>query len=302
MSILVVGSVAYDDLETPHGKKQNALGGTAVNFSAAASFFTPIHIIGVAGYDFDNAHIEFLNSKGVDTSGLKIDKSGKTFRWVGKYHDDINKRETLDTQLGVFENFDPQLSTYHSERPFLFLGGIHPALQLKVLNQMKEPKLIAMDTWLLWIETTRNELQQVIERSDMIFLNDEEAQKLTGEMNVTKAAKKIMTWGPEIVIIKRGEYGALLYTGDTVFVTPGFPLAKVIDPTGAGDTFAGGFLGYLAKKDSLDITTLKLAMVYGSTMASFNVEDFSFDRLRTLTWPDIDSRMRDFKALSHFEL
>lgn len=302
MSILVVGSVAYDDLETPHGRKQNALGGTAVNFSAAASFFTPVHIIGVAGHDFDNAHIEFLNSRGVDTSGLKIDKSGKTFRWVGKYLDDINQRETLDTQLGVFENFDPELSAFHRERPFLFLGGIHPSLQLKVLNQMKDPKLVAMDTWLLWIETTRNELQKVIERSDMIFLNDEEARKLTGEINVTNAAKKIMTWGPEIVVIKRGEYGALLYTGETVFMTPGFPLARVIDPTGAGDTFAGGFLGHLAKTNSLDEKTLKQAMVYGSTMASFNVEDFSFDRLRTLTWADINARIKDFKTLSHFEL
>ncbi len=302
MSILVVGSVAYDDLETPHGTKKNALGGTAVNFSTAASFFTPVHIIGVAGHDFDDAHIQFLNSKGVDTTGLKIDKTGKTFRWVGRYLADINQRETIDTQLGVFANFDPALSEFHRGRPFVFLGGIHPSLQLKVLDQMKEPKIVAMDTWLLWIDTTRDELQKVITRSNMIFINDEEARKLTGEINVTNAARKIMMWGPKVVVIKRGEYGALLYSGDTIFAMPGLPLTRVVDPTGAGDTFAGGFFGYLAKTEKLDEPTLRRAMVYGSTMASFNVEDFSIDRLRTLTWNEIETRTKVFKNLSHFEL
>jgi sugar/nucleoside kinase (ribokinase family) len=301
MSILVVGSVAFDDLETPHGKRDNVLGGTATNFSAAASFFTPVHMIGVVGHDFDDVHIEFLKEKGIDVSGIKKDMSGKTFRWRGKYHDDINRRETIDTELGVFATFDPELSDFHSERPFLFLAGIHPSLQLKVLNQMKSPKVVAMDTWKLWIDTTRDELQEVIERSHVVFVNDEEASGLTGEINVTKAASRIMSWGPRVVIIKRGEYGALLYAGDSVFVAPGLPLATVVDPTGAGDTFAGGFLGYVSKAGDFSDATLRRAVMCGSVMASFQVEDFGLGRLRTLTHKEINERFKRFKDLTHFQ-
>lgn len=302
MSILVVGSVALDNLETPYGKRENVLGGTATNFSAAASFFTSVHMIGVVGHDFEDTHIDFLKSRKIDISGLKVDATGKTFRWTGKYFDDINRRETLDTQLGVFAGFDPELNDFHREMPFLFLAGIHPSLQLKVLGQMKQPKVVALDTWNLWIDTTRDELQKVIERSDMMFVNDEEARKLTGEINVTKAAKKILSWGPKVVVIKRGEYGALLYTKDMVFAVPGMPLSKVVDPTGAGDTFAGGFMGCVARAGDISEKTLRKAVISGSAMASFQVEDFGLDRLRRLTWNEIESRMREFKELSHFEM
>jgi sugar/nucleoside kinase (ribokinase family) len=302
MSILVVGSVALDNLETPHGKRERVLGGTATNFSAAASFFTTVHMVGIVGHDFDDEHIAFLKSRKIDTSGLKIDTTGKTFQWSGKYFDDINQRETLDTQLGVFEKFNPELSKTHQELPFIFLAGVHPPLQLQVIEQAKKPKLIAMDTWMREIELHRDVLQKVIVRSDMVFVNDEEAKRLTDEINVTKAAKKILGWGPKTVVIKRGEYGALLYTKDSVFATPGLPLSTVVDPTGAGDTFAGGFMGYLAKTGEINDSTLRRAVIYGSAMASFQVEDFGLDRLRRLTWSEIEGRLKTFKELSHFEL
>lgn len=302
MSILVVGSVALDNLETPHGKRERVLGGTATNFSAAASFFTSVHMIGIVGHDFGDEHMDFLKKRKIDTSGLKVDPSGKTFHWSGKYFDDINRRETLDTQLGVFEKFDPELSEHHRELPFIFLAGVHPPLQLKVIEQAKSPKLVAMDTWMREIELHRDVLQKVIERSDMIFVNDEEARKLTNEINVTKAAEKILGWGPKTVIIKRGEYGVLLYTKNSVFAAPGMPLSKVVDPTGAGDTFAGGFLGYLAKAGEINDSTLRKAVIHGSAMASFQVEDFGLDRLKRLNWKEIDARLKEFKELSHFEL
>jgi len=301
MSILVVGSVALDNLETPHGKKDRVLGGTATNFAVAASFFGPVHLIGVVGSDFDDEHVEFLKERGIDLSGLKIDTSGQTFQWTGKYFDDINKRETLDTQLGVFADFDPVLPEELRGKEYLFLAGIHPSLQLKVLDQMKEPKLVALDTWNLWIETTRDDLQKVIERSHMVFVNNEEAAQLTGEINVTKAARKIMEWGPKTVIIKRGEYGALLYTDDSIFAAPGLPLATVKDPTGAGDTFAGGFMGYLLGNGDMSNATLRRAVMCGSVMASYQVEDFGLDRLRTLTTGEINERFNTFKDLAHFD-
>lgn len=301
MSILVVGSVAYDNLETPSGKRNRVLGGTATNFSAGASFFTSVHIIGVVGGDFDKEHITFLTDRGVDVSGLKIDNSGTTFTWTGKYFDDINKRETLDTQLGVFATFDPEVSEFHRERPILFLAGIHPKLQLKVLDQMKGPKLVAMDTWNLWIETTRDELQKVIERSDLIFVNNEEAEQLTQERNVSLAAAKIMSWGPKTVVIKRGEYGAILYTKSTVFAVPGIPLPKVVDPTGAGDVFAGGFLGSVARAGELTDAVFKRAIVCGSVLASFQVEGFGMERLKEIGPAHINERFLKFKDLVHFE-
>ena len=302
MSILVVGSVAYDNIETPHGKRERLLGGTATNFSASASFFSPVHMIGVVGRDFEDSHVEYLKSRGIDLSGLEVDVTGKTFSWTGRYFDDINRRETLDTQLGVFANFDPKISKFHSERPFLFLAGIHPSLQLRVLDQMNMPKLVAVDTWKLWIDTTRDELQKVIERADLMFVNDEEAAGITGERNVTKAARKIMSYGPKVVVIKRGEYGALLFTESGVFSAPGLPLSSVMDPTGAGDTFAGGFLGHIAKCGELTEAVLRKAVICGSAMASFQVEDFGIDRLKRLTSAEIEARMKSFKDLAHFEL
>lgn len=300
MSILVVGSVAYDNLETPSGTREEVLGGAATHFSTAASFFTTVNMVGVVGSDFADEHIEFFKGKGINISGLQVVEDGKTFRWKGHYLNDLNQAETLDTQLGVFAEFDPELSDHHRTRPFLFLANIHPSLQMKVLEQMEGPKLIAMDTMNLWIDTERDELMRVIKCVDMIFVNDAEARSLSGEENVTRAARKIMEWGPKYVVVKRGEYGSLVYTADTVFSTPALPLTEVCDPTGAGDTFAGGFLGYLSRVGNLEDMSLRRAAVCGSVMASFQVEDFGLDRLRTLTHEDIDRRFKKFCELAHF--
>lgn len=301
MSILVVGSVAYDNLETPSGQRSGVLGGAATHFSTAASFFTTVHLVGVVGGDFSPEHIEFLRGRGIGLDGLKVVCEGETFRWSGHYLNDLNCAETLDTQLGVFGAFDPKLDDHHRERPYLFLANIHPSLQLKVLNQMKGPRLVAMDTMNLWINTQRDELQKVIERVDMLFVNDGEARLLTGEGNVTKAARTIMAWGPKCVVVKRGEHGALLFTGDRTFAAPALPLTHVVDPTGAGDTFAGGFMGCVARHGSIDEAVLRRAVVCGSVMASFQVEDFGLDRLRSLTHMEIDGRFAAFRELSSFD-
>jgi len=300
MSILVVGSVAYDTLETPVGRREDILGGAATHFSTAASFFTDVHLVGVVGDDFKAEHVEFLKGRGINLAGLEVVENGKTFRWSGHYLNDLNQAETRKTDLGVFADFDPKLSEHHRERPYLFLANINPELQLRVLEQMKRPTLTAMDTMNLWIDTTRSDLQKVIERVDMIFVNDAEARALSGKGNVTLAARKIMEWGPKTVVIKRGEHGALVYKGSMIFSAPALPLAEVKDPTGAGDTFAGGFLGYLAKMGSLTDDDLKRAAVCGSVMASFQVEDFGLDRLRHLTPREIDQRFETFCDLTSF--
>ncbi|MBN1282724.1 MAG: sugar kinase [Proteobacteria bacterium] len=300
MSILVVGSVAYDTLETPVGRREDILGGAATHFSAAASFFTDVHLVGVVGDDFKAEHVEFLKGRGINLAGLEVVENGKTFRWSGHYLNDINQAETRKTELGVFAEFDPKLSEQHRARPYLFLANIHPSLQLKVLDQMRRPRLTAMDTMNLWIDTTRDELQKVIERVDMIFVNDAEARALSGKNNVTLAARRIMEWGPGTVVIKRGEYGALVYKGDMVFFAPALPLPEVRDPTGAGDTFAGGFMGYIARMGSTSDDDLKRAAVLGSVMASFQVEDFGLDRLRRLARPEIEERFLAFCRLAQF--
>lgn len=301
MSILVVGSVAYDSLETPSGKRVDVLGGAATHFSAAASFFTDVHIVGVVGGDFDAQHIEFLKGRGIDTSGLKIVEGGKTFRWTGHYLDNLNEAKTLDTQLGVFAAFDPVLSERHRKKPFLFLANIHPQLQLKVLNQMEAPRLVAMDTMNLWINTARDALQEVIERSGLIFVNDAESMLLTGRGNVLSAARRIMEWGPRVVVIKRGEHGSLMLAGESIFAAPAYPVDEVADPTGAGDTFAGGFLGYVARAGDLGEATLRRAAVCGSVLASFQVEDFGLDRLRRLTGGEIEERFMSLGRLARFD-
>ena len=301
MSILVVGSVAYDDLETPSGKRVGVLGGAATHFSTAASFFTSVYLVGVVGGDFLTEHIEFLRGRGVDLSGLKVIPEGKTFHWSGHYLNDFNQAETLDTRLGVFATFDPVLTEHHRERQFVFLANIHPQLQLKVLDQMKEPRLVAMDTMNLWIDTTREALQKVIERADLIFVNDAEARSLTSESSIIAAARRIMEWGPKTVVIKRGEYGAMLFNGDSIFSAPALPMTQVTDPTGAGDTFAGGFLGLVARAGKLDEATLRRAVICGSVMASFQVEDFGLDRLRRLSPEEINDRFGTFQRLAHFE-
>jgi sugar/nucleoside kinase (ribokinase family) len=301
MSILVVGSVAYDNLETPEGKRDDVLGGAATHFSTSASFFAKVHLVGVVGGDFQEEHVEFLRSRGVDLEGLEVIAEGKTFRWSGHYMNDLNQAETLDTQLGVFGDFDPSLTDHHRERDFLFLANIHPELQLKVLDQMNEPRLTAMDTMNLWINTTREALQKVIERVDLIFVNDAEARALTGESNINKAAKKIMEWGPKTVVIKRGEYGAMLFNAESIFIAPALPIPCVADPTGAGDTFAGGFMGLIARVGNIDDATMRRAVVAGSVMASFQVEDFGLDRLRSLTNDEINDRFTMVGKLLYFK-
>ncbi len=301
MSILVVGSVAYDNLETPAGRRERVLGGAATHFATAASFFATVHLIGVVGDDFEHAHIEFLKSRGVDLAGLKIVPGGKTFHWSGHYMNDINQAETLQTELGVFSTFDPELTEHHRERPYIFLANIHPELQLKVLSQIKNPTLVAMDTMNLWINTTRDTLQKVIERVGMIFVNDAEARLLTGCKNVSQAAHQIMEWGPKTVVIKRGEHGALVYNDEKIFMAPAVPLMTVTDPTGAGDTFAGGFLGYIARAGRVDDASIRRAAVCGSVMASFQVEDFGLERLKNLTRDEIDGRFRDLTEITRFD-
>ncbi|MCD6374558.1 MAG: bifunctional hydroxymethylpyrimidine kinase/phosphomethylpyrimidine kinase [Caldisericaceae bacterium] len=299
MSLLVVGSIAYDTIETPTTKVEDSLGGSALYFSAAASLFSPVNVVGVVGSDFDASKISFLKKRGVNLDGLYME-SGKTFRWGGRYFDDMNRRETLFTYLNVFERFQPVIPEHYKKSEFVFLANIDPELQLDVLNQINNPKLIVLDTMNFWISGKRKELEEVLKVVDIIVLNDEEAKELTGEMGLIKATKAIPAMGPKSVIVKKGEHGAMLYHENEFFFVPAFPLDSVVDPTGAGDSFAGGFMGYLAKTGQIDQATLKKAMVYGSTIASFNVEDFSFNRLENLTMKEIKERVKIFKKMTFF--
>ncbi|MBI4125755.1 MAG: sugar kinase [Deltaproteobacteria bacterium] len=302
MTILVVGSVAYDGLETPFGKKERILGGAATHFSASASFFAPVQLVGVVGGDFDEKELDFLKRRGVDLAGLQIQKEGKTFFWKGKYGYDLNEAQTLDTQLNVFAEFNPALPENFRSASHIFLANIDPELQVKVLKQVQKPKLVAMDTMNFWIQGKRKELLNTLRHADCLLVNESEARQLTGEYNLTKAFKKIRSWGPKILVVKQGEYGAMLFADDFVFSAPGYPLEDLKDPTGAGDSFAGGFIGFLAKKNApLTEENLKHAVVCGSTMASFQVEDFGLERMRTLTKKEIQERFQAFKKLSHFE-
>ncbi len=299
MSLLVVGSIAYDTVETPFGKVEDSLGGSALYFSAAASLFGPVNVVGVVGSDFDASKISFLKKRGVDLEGLYME-SGKTFRWGGRYYEDMNKRETLFTYLNVFERFQPRIPEHYRQSEYVFLANIDPELQLQVLDQIEKPKLVVLDTMNFWISGKRSELEKVLKRCDIIILNDEEAREITSEANLIKATKRILDYGPKSVIVKKGEHGAMLYHNGHFFFAPAFPLEKVIDPTGAGDSFAGGFMGYIAKTDKTDFATLKKAVIYGSTIASFNVEDFSFNRLKMLTMEEIEERVKAFKELTSF--
>ncbi len=299
MSILVVGSVAYDTVETPFGKADDALGGAAVFFSAAASFFTPVNLVGVVGEDFKMEHLDFLKTKGVDLTGLEV-KPGKTFRWGGKYHEDLNSRDTNFTHLNVFEDFYPNIPDSYKNSDYIFLANIGPELQMEVLKQVSSPKLVALDTMNFWIEGSLAPLKEALKKVDILIVNDSETKQLANEVNLVKAAKSILTMGPEILIIKKGEHGALLVTKDAFFATPAFPLETIFDPTGAGDTFAGGFVGYLAKCKDLNLENLKRAVIYGSTLASFCVEKFSMDRLKELTQNEIDERYYDFWKMTNF--
>jgi sugar/nucleoside kinase (ribokinase family) len=300
MSLLVVGSVALDSLETPFGQKEDALGGSATYFSTSASFFSPVQVVAVVGEDFPEQHLTFLKGRGIDLEGVTREP-GKTFRWKGKYGYQLNEAQTLDTQLNVFERFDPKLPESYRDAPFVFLGNIHPELQGKVLDQVRAPKLVAADTMNFWIQGSRDALLKTLARVNLLFVNDAEARQLAGEHNVVKAARAILSMGPNRVVIKRGEYGALLFDRDHIFACPAYPLAEVFDPTGAGDTFAGGFMGTVATLGNLNEETLRRAMVTGSVMASFTVERFSLERLREVKRPEIHARFAEFKKLTHFE-
>jgi sugar/nucleoside kinase (ribokinase family) len=299
MSLLVVGSVALDSIEAPAGSASDVLGGAACYFSVASSHFGVVRVVAVVGSDFPPEHLEFLRSQGVDTDGI-YQASGKTFRWRGRYHEFLNERDTLLTDLGVFEGFDPNLPAAYRDSKFVFLANIHPSLQLRVLEQARAPVFSAMDTMDFWIDGNPDELRQTLARVDGLVINDSEAHQLTGEGNLVRAAEAIRELGPRIVIIKRGEYGALLLEGDAIFAAPAFPLREVQDPTGAGDSFAGGFMGSLARDGTVDANTLRRAVIYGSVMASFCVERFGLDRFRGLQPGEIQERFEAFRSLTRF--
>ncbi len=299
MSLTVVGSIALDTVETPLGKAEEILGGAAVFFSLAAAHFCRVNLIGVVGKDFPEEHAQLLSSRNINMDGLER-ADGKTFRWSARYHDDINERDTLDTQLNVLESFQPKLTQTSTEAPYLFLANIHPSLQLDVLNQSK-PVFVGLDSMNLWIDIAPDMLKQVLKKIDCLVINDAEARQLTGENNLPVAARHIQNLGPATVIIKKGEHGCLLFGKDgQIFAAPAIPLDRVIDPTGAGDTFAGGFMGYIADKGNSDWATLKQAVVHGTVLASFACESFGPDSLATIGKDDINKRIQLFSELTHF--
>jgi sugar/nucleoside kinase (ribokinase family) len=300
MSLLVVGSIALDSVETPFGTVDNALGGSATYFAYAASFFTPVRLVGVVGEDFPNEHKALLESRGVDTSGLVVQKGGATFRWRGRYEGDMNMAETMEVHLNVLGTFDPDLPPGFEQTPFVFLANGSPTMQRKVLRQARGRKLAVADTMNFWIETQRDELLDLLREIDGLVLNDGEARLLTEEVNLVRAGRRVLAMGPKFVIIKKGEHGALFLSGDESHVMPAFPLADVIDPTGAGDSFAGGFMGYLASTGRSDPESLKRAMAYGTVVASFTVEDFSLRRLQRTDRAAIDRRLADYRAMMSF--
>lgn len=299
-TVLVVGSVALDSVETPFGKADSVIGGSANFFSASASHLAPVRVVGVVGDDYPMSRLEPLVRLGVDFAGLET-ADGPSFRWRGRYRHDLNVAETLETHLGVFSNFHPKIPEQFRDSSFVFLGNIDPRLQLDVLDQVREPRLVTCDTMNFWIESRRPELLSLLERVDAITLNDAEARQLSEQFNLVKAAKWIMARGPRLVIIKKGEHGAFMFTPTSVFFAPAYPLETVFDPTGAGDAFAGGFMGYLAHTDDLSERSLRCAVIYGSVMGSFAVEKFSVDRLLEIEPSDIDRRVREFHRLVSFE-
>ena len=299
-SILTVGSVAFDSVKTPFGEVSRVVAGAATYFSIAASFFTDVRLVGVVGDDFLDDHLSVFTDRRIDLDGLQR-VAGETFRWRGEYSSDLNSRETIYTHLNVFEDFSPRIPGRFQTTPFVFLANIHPALQLEVLEQVKEPELVALDTMNYWIEGTPAELQKVLGRVNVLVINDSEARQLSGEVNLVKAARIIQDMGPERVVIKRGEYGVLMTRPEGFFAVPGLPLDRVCDPTGAGDTFAGGFVGFLAAAAQITDQVVNQAVIAGSVMASFAVEEFGLDRLLTLTNVEIKQRFEAFKRLTHFD-
>ncbi|MDH3807789.1 MAG: PfkB family carbohydrate kinase [Desulfuromonadales bacterium] len=300
MDILVVGSVAFDSVETPFGRGDDVLGGSATYFSTSASFFTGVQLVAVVGDDFPEEPKEFLRSRGVDLAGLQT-RPGDTFRWKGRYGYDLSEAQTLETHLNVFETFHPQLPESYRKAEYVFLANIDPELQLEVLNQVERPKLIACDTMNFWIEGKREALVRTLGHVDILVINEAEVRQLADEANLVKASRAVLAMGPKTLVVKRGEYGVLVFTEHSIFSAPAYPLEEVFDPTGAGDTFAGGFMGYLAATNNLSDETIRKATVFGSVMASFTVEDFSLNRLRKLSWSEVEERFRRFQALTAFE-
>ncbi len=299
MSILAVGSVAFDSVKTPFGERDEMLGGSATHFAIAASFFTNVSVVAVVGDDFSEKHKDVFRSRNINITGLE-QVAGQTFRWKGVYGYDLNTRETIYTHLNVFADFKPKLPDTSTPSAFLFLGNISPDLQLEVRKQV-DAKLVALDTMNYWIEKTPELLKEVLKVIDILIINDEEARELAREPNLIRATKKILQMGPKRVIVKRGEYGAVMFAQDSYFAMPAFPQEDVYDPTGAGDTFAGGFMGYLAATNQTDEAAMRRAMIYGSVMASFNVEAFGCDRLEQLSYQDVNARFRQFKEITHFD-
>jgi sugar/nucleoside kinase (ribokinase family) len=301
MSLLVVGSVALDTVETPFGRAEDALGGSATFFSAAASLLHPVQLVGVVGDDYPTDALGFLASRGVDLAGLET-APGESFRWSGVYSYDLNSRETLETRLGVFADFKPKIPEQFRDAEWVFLGNIDPELQIGVLDQVHSPRFVACDTMNLWIEIKRSRLLDLLKRVDLLMVNDAEARQLSGEHNLAKAARYIMDRGPRYLVIKKGEHGAILFTPHSTFFAPGYPLEEVFDPTGAGDAFAGGFMAHLAQSGRLEDADLRRAVVYGSVLGSFAVERFSVERFRDLTAEEIEERTRAFREMTMFEL
>ena len=300
MPLLVVGSVAFDSVRTPYGKIENALGGAATYFSVCASWFTPVRVVGVVGEDFGEREMQVFTARAVDTEGLER-AVGRTFRWSGEYMGAMNEARTLDTQLNVFEKFSPRVPDSYLSSEFVFLGNIHPALQLHVRKQLPQARAVGLDSMNLWIRETPEDLKKALAAVDIVIINEGEARMLSGETHVRRAAAALRKMGPRIVVIKRGEYGANLFTDSCVFSAPGLPLEQVKDPTGAGDTFAGGFMGHLAKTGDLSEENLRRAVIYGSVMASFAVEDFGLARLLRLDAAQIAARYREFQELTRFD-
>jgi sugar/nucleoside kinase (ribokinase family) len=304
MSLIIIGTVAFDAIETPFGKTDKIVGGAATFASLAASYFyNKTKIVAVVGDDFKKEDIQKLNQHGVDTEGLQIKEGEKSFFWSGKYHNDMNSRDTLITELNVLENFDPIIPDSYQDCEYLMLGNLTPAIQQTVIKRLKNrPKLIVMDTMNFWMDIMMDDLLETIKMVDVLTINDAEARQLSGEYSLVKAANKILTMGPKYLIIKKGEHGALLFHEDKIFSAPALPLADVFDPTGAGDTFAGGFIGYLAKVGTINFNNMKNALIYGSALASFCVEKFGIERLLELSQEEINNRLQQFVNLSSFEI
>jgi sugar/nucleoside kinase (ribokinase family) len=302
MSILIVGSLAFDDIETPFGRSDNTLGGSSTYIALSASYFTDsIQMVGVVGSDFEDKHFDLLHARNIDTKGVQMVEEGKTFRWAGRYHYDMNTRDTLDTQLNVFADFDPVVPHQYRNAEFVCLGNIDPELQLKVLDQISKPKLVILDTMNFWIEGKPEELKKTLEQVDIFILNDSEARLLSGDPNLVKSARIIRQMGPKTLIIKKGEHGALLFTDTGIFSAPAFPLESIYDPTGAGDTFAGGFIGHLSRCETITDSEMRRAVLYGSAMASFCVEKFGTEKIAALDLLEIEDRFQSFRELSRID-